>query len=69
MLRLQSLLSYCQTINSLVVFFEGDSAKWKSAEQDGKAKSVWFVLPCNCQRTSPMVSLHMVGYIDFLCFF
>ena len=44
----------------LAVFFEGDRAKWKSAEPDGKAKSNWFVLPC--QRTSPMVSLHMVGF-------
>ena len=42
------------------MFFEGDRAKWKSAQQDGKAKSVWFVLPC--QRTSPMVPLHMAGF-------
>ena len=42
------------------MFFEGDRAKWKSAQQDGKAKSIWFVLPC--QRTSPMVPLHMAGF-------
>ena len=60
MLRLNSLRSYCQTINSLVMFFEGHRAIWKSAEQKGKAKSVWFVLPC--QWKSPMVSLHMAGF-------